>query len=44
MTKIRRIRQTQMMIAQLRTLPQCPGVAAEIDNLERLIKLLRMGK
>lgn len=42
--KISRIRQAQNMIAQLRTLPQCPGVVAEIESLERLIKLLRMGK
>lgn len=42
--KIRMIRQAQNMIAQLRTLSQCPGVAAEIEELERLIKLLRMGK
>lgn len=40
--KIRMIRQAQNMIAQLRTLSQCHGVVAEIEELERLIKLLRM--
>lgn len=44
MTKIRRIRQTQMMIAQLRTLHQTAHVRNQINELERLIMLLMGGK
>ena len=39
--KIQTIRKAQAMIAILRTLPPCPGVENEINELERLIGLLR---
>lgn len=39
--KIQTIRKAQAMIAILRTLKPCPGIDNEIDELERLIGLLR---